>query len=233
MDLRQLLAHPGVHEECTLRSGIGIMALHGGSQDRGTDHIARAVAARTGSSLYAIIQGGVRVHLTSRRHEPEHSPAGGLPRPRRHRHFGARVRPGRLLAPHGRRAPPRPRALRPGPARGADRTADRHHCRRARPRVVPPGRALLHDRLPGYHVADERVRLGFHPQNPVNLPRHQGVQVELPPGLRGIGPYGERTPTDPGDIPDALIAGTGRAGRGGGGARRGGGAVTADPAGTA
>ena len=25
--------------------------------------------------------------------------------------------------------------------------------------------------LHGYHVADERVRLGFHPKNPVNLPR--------------------------------------------------------------
>jgi hypothetical protein len=40
-------------------------------------------------------------------------------------------------------------------------------------------------------VADERVRLGFHPDNPVNLPSAHGVQVELPPGLRGIGDFGE------------------------------------------
>ena len=43
----------------------------------------------------------------------------------------------------------------------------------------------------GIHVADERVRLGFHPNNPVNLPSSHGVQVELPPGLRGIGDFGE------------------------------------------
>jgi len=41
-------------------------------------------------------------------------------------------------------------------------------------------------------VADERVRLGFHPDNPVNLPSGQGIQIELPPGLRGIGDFGER-----------------------------------------
>ena len=45
--------------------------------------------------------------------------------------------------------------------------------------------------LPGYRLADERVRLGFHPDNPVNLPVLRGIQVELPPGLRGIGDFGE------------------------------------------
>ena len=52
-------------------------------------------------------------------------------------------------------------------------------------------RTLLHRRFECYHVADERVRLGFHPDNPVNLPSAHGVQVELPPGLRGIGDFGE------------------------------------------
>ena len=51
--------------------------------------------------------------------------------------------------------------------------------------------SLFHGRFEGYHVADERVRLGFHPQNPVNLPSSHGVQIELPPGLRGIGDFGE------------------------------------------
>ena len=52
-------------------------------------------------------------------------------------------------------------------------------------------RETFHGRFVGYHVADERVRLGFHPDNPVNLPSAHGVQVELPPGLRGIGDFGE------------------------------------------
>jgi hypothetical protein len=41
-------------------------------------------------------------------------------------------------------------------------------------------------------VADERIRLGFDPNNPVNLPSSHGVQVELPPGLRGIGDFGDQ-----------------------------------------
>ena len=53
-------------------------------------------------------------------------------------------------------------------------------------------RELLHGRFAGYHVADERIRLGFHPDNPVNLPSAHGVQVELPPGLRGIGDFEAR-----------------------------------------
>ena len=54
-------------------------------------------------------------------------------------------------------------------------------------------------------MADERLRLGFHPKNPCNLPRHHGVQIELPPGLRGIGPFGERPVSDPDDGPAPVI----------------------------
>ena len=57
--------------------------------------------------------------------------------------------------------------------------------------LVDAARAIFRERFAGYHVADERVRLGFHPDNPVNLPSAHGVQVELPPGLRGIGDFGE------------------------------------------
>jgi hypothetical protein len=54
-------------------------------------------------------------------------------------------------------------------------------------------------------VADERLRLGFHPKNPVNLPPEKGVQIELPPGLRGIGAYGERLTPDEAAVPSGLI----------------------------
>ena len=58
--------------------------------------------------------------------------------------------------------------------------------------MVDAARRLLHDRFAGYHVADERVRLGFHPDNPANLPPAHGIQIELPPGLRGIGQLGDQ-----------------------------------------
>ena len=48
--------------------------------------------------------------------------------------------------------------------------------------LLDAARGLFEDRLAGYHLADERVRLGFHPDNPVNLPSARGVQIELPAG---------------------------------------------------
>ena len=48
MDLAELLTMPGIEEECTLRSKVGFMALHGGSQDRGTDQIAKRAAEQAG-----------------------------------------------------------------------------------------------------------------------------------------------------------------------------------------
>lgn len=51
MDLAELLSLSGVKEECVLRSGVGFMALHGGSQDRGTDQIASGAAEQAGAVL--------------------------------------------------------------------------------------------------------------------------------------------------------------------------------------
>jgi phage replication-related protein YjqB (UPF0714/DUF867 family) len=184
------------------------MALHGGAQDRGTDLIARRVAERSGSSYYAIIQTGVRVHLTSRHHDPDHSPL--LRRFLEHVEIAISVhgfgRDGFELWLDGARSPvfslygPPVRGAQTGPLTGiiiGGRNAE----------LLRVARAVFDDRVDGYRVADERLRLGFHPQNPVNLPRQHGVQIELPPGLRGIGPLGERPVPDPDDIPDALLSG--------------------------
>src|SRR3984957_7168701 len=74
MDLAELLRMPGVREECILRAKVGFLALHGGSQDRGTDQIARRAAEQAGASYYAVVHPpGLRVHLTSRRHDPDQS----------------------------------------------------------------------------------------------------------------------------------------------------------------
>jgi phage replication-related protein YjqB (UPF0714/DUF867 family) len=193
MDLAELLTMPGVREECILRSNVGFMALHAGSQDRGTEQIASRAAAQTGASYYAIVHPpGLRVHLTSRLHHPDHSAnlraflahvdvaisVHGFGRDG----FALWVDPdsGLLIEPYG----PAIRGRQTGPLRGIILGG-------LNAQLLAAARDLFQRRFAGYHVADERVRLGFHPDNPVNLPSAHGVQVELPPGLRGIGDFGE------------------------------------------
>jgi phage replication-related protein YjqB (UPF0714/DUF867 family) len=211
MDLSELLALPGVKERCVLRSAIGIMALHGGSQDRGTDQIASQAAERAGASYYAIVQpAGLRAHLTSRLHNPDHSAflraflahvdiaisVHGFGRDG----FGLWVDAtrGLVVEPYG----PVLRGRQTGPLRGiiiGGLNTD----------LLDAARQLFRARFPGYHLADERVRLGFHADNPVNLPSERGIQIELPPGLRGIGDFGEHlAPQENGvvaDVVDALV----------------------------
>jgi phage replication-related protein YjqB (UPF0714/DUF867 family) len=193
IDLAELLSLPGVDEACVLGSAVGFMALHGGSQDRGTDHIARQAAEQTGASYYAIVQpSGLRVHLTSRLHDPDQSELLGTFL--RHVKIAISVhgfgRDGFLFWINPEQGPvidlygPPLLGGQTGPLRGiilGGRNAG----------LLGAARGLFHERLAGYHLADERVRLGFHPDNPVNLPLLRGIQVELPPGLRGIGDFGE------------------------------------------
>ena len=52
---------------------------------------------------------------------------------------------------------------------------------------------VLVPKLSGYTVIDDLETIpkelrGLHPQNPVNLPRLGGVQIELPPRIRGLTP---------------------------------------------
>ena len=209
MDLAELLSLSGVKEVCALRSTVGFIALHGGSQDRGTHEIAGRAAERSGASYYAIIQPSrMRVHLTSRRHDPDHSvrlkaflrhveiaiSVHGFGRDG----FSLEVDPvrGVVIEPYG----PALRGRQSGPLRGiivGGRNAD----------LVNETRRLFKDRLTGYHVADERVRLGFDPSNPVNLPSSHGVQIELPPGLRGIGDFGEQlVPSQNGIVTEVIAA---------------------------
>jgi phage replication-related protein YjqB (UPF0714/DUF867 family) len=207
VDLAELLQIAGVEEVCELRSPVGFMALHGGSQDRGTDQIARRAAALCGASYYAIVQPPwLRVHLTSRLHDPAHSAAL--------RRFLTHVRVAISVHGFGRDSfaawvdPSRGLVIEPyGPAlRGSQQHAlTGIIVGGLNEGLVHQARTLLGVYLPGFHVADERVRLGFHPQNPVNLPSEKGVQIELSPGLRGIGAWGERLTPDQADVPEGLI----------------------------
>jgi phage replication-related protein YjqB (UPF0714/DUF867 family) len=209
MDLADLLSLPGVQEICELRSAVGLMALHGGSQDRGTHEIASRIAKQAGASYYAIIQpSGLRFHLTSRRHNPDDSDQlraflqhvdiaisiHGFGRDG----FSLTADPvgGVVIEPYG----PAVLDRQSGPLRGII-VGGRHT------ELLDVARRLLHDRFTGYHVADERVRLGFHPNNPVNLPSSHGVQVELPPGLRGIGDFGDQlVPREDGMVTEVIAA---------------------------
>jgi phage replication-related protein YjqB (UPF0714/DUF867 family) len=208
MDLTELLAIPGMREECILRSTVGFMSLHGGSQDRGTEQIARRAAELAGASFYGILHpSGLRVHLTSRLHNPDHSAhlraflrrvdiaisVHGFGRDG----FSLWIDPGRglIIEPYG----PALRGRQAGPLRGIIVGG-------LNVPLLDAARRLFQGRFAGYHVADERVRLGFHPDNPVNLPSAHGVQVELPPGLRGIGDFGETLVPRTDDIVDDVVA---------------------------
>jgi phage replication-related protein YjqB (UPF0714/DUF867 family) len=202
-----------------LRSGVGFMALHGGSQDRGTDHLARQAALESGASYYAIVQPDqVRIHLTSRLHDPQQSERlqtflGHVDIAISVHGFGRDgfcfwIDPGRgpVIDPYG----PALRGSQTGPLRGIILGG-------RNPDLLAAARELFHDRFPGFRLADQRVRLGFHPDNPVNLPPARGVQLELPPGLRGIGDFGEhlvpRADTMVSEVIAALVALADRAAR--------------------
>lgn len=164
--LAELLAHPGVEEVCELRSRIGLMALHGGSLEAGTDVVAAAAAARAGASLYAVCQPpDLNWHVPSTRFDPAASPALA----RFIGHVDA------VVAVHGFGRVGMWTTVLVG---GGNRILAG--------RVGGALRSALGD---GFTVVDDvdaiprRLR-GLHPRNPVNLPRLGGAQVELPPRVR-------------------------------------------------
>ena len=209
MDLAELLALPGVEEVCELRTAVGFMALHGGSQDRGTHEIASRAAEQSGASYYAIVQpADLRVHLTSRRHDPRQSQlmsaflqhvevaisVHGFGRDSFNFYVGPGCAP--VIEPYG----PALRGRQTGPLRGIIIGG-------LNAALVAAASRLLGERFEDYHAGSERVRLGFHPDNPVNLPAGHGVQIELPPALRGIGDLGEHlVPGQDGIVTEVVAA---------------------------
>ena len=186
--LAELLAHDGVVEELTLRSKVGFLALHGGSLERETDHIARESAEAAGASLYALCQpDDLRWHIPSVRMDPAESPAleGFLD------HVEV------VLSIHGYGRDGLFTTLLLG---GANRSVATHAA------------GHLRDALPGYQVEDELGAIpkplrGLHAHNPVNRTRGGGVQVELPPRIRLQGPNADA------DARAALVEGLATAAR--------------------
>lgn len=165
----ELLTTPGVVERCELRGRIGVMAYHGGSLEEMTDVVATHVADRAGASLYTVVQPvGIRRHLTSTKVRPEESAA--LTRFLEHVDV--------VVSVHGFGRMGLFTALLLG---GRNREFAEH-----------VGIHLRHS-LPAYDIVTDVERIpkelrGMHPRNPVNLPRAQGVQIELPPRVRGSSP---------------------------------------------
>jgi phage replication-related protein YjqB (UPF0714/DUF867 family) len=177
-----LLRRPGVTEVCELGSTFGFLAFHGGNLERRTDEIASEAAARSGSSFYGVIQpAGLRHHIASVRVDPAHSPrlAAFLDH--------CRV----VVAVHGYGRHGRWTQLLVG---GGNRDLAAHvagHLRRA---------------LPAYQVVDDLARIpaglrGLHPSNPCNRTRAGGVQLELPPRVRGLTPMARWWPGSPARLP--------------------------------
>ena len=165
----QLLALPGVTEVSDLRSRFGFLAFHGGSLERVTDEVASEAAARSGSSFYAVLQPpGIRHHIASAQVDPRRSPrlAAFLD------HCDV------VVAVHGYGREGRWTQLLLG---GGNRELARHVGRH------------LRSALPAYQVVDQLDRIpadlrGLHPDNPCNRTRGGGVQLELPPRVRGLTP---------------------------------------------
>ena len=162
----RLLAQPGVEEVTELRGRVGFMAYHGGALEAMTDVIARRAADRASASCYSVIQPpGMRDHLSSIKVNPDESDE--LASFVDHvdivitvHGFGRRGMFGSLLLG------------------GQNRVFAEHVG------------TTLRGHLPAYNVITDIEEIpkqlrGMHERNPVNVPRQQGVQIELPPRVRG------------------------------------------------
>jgi phage replication-related protein YjqB (UPF0714/DUF867 family) len=180
----ELLAHPGVEELSELRSSFGVKAFHGGNLEKGTDAVARQAAERAGASLYAVLQpDDLRWHVPSTEFKPAASPA--LAR------FVDHVDVAVAVHGYGREGW-WTRVL----LGGRNRALAKHIGAILRTSIEPQGYEVVDD----LEQIPSRLR-GVHPRNPVNLPRGGGVQLELPPRIRGTTPLSRPEHTE------ALIAG--------------------------
>ncbi len=170
LTFRQLLAADGVVEELELRRPFGFCAYHGGSLERRTDFVAREAAARSGASYYGVLQpAGLRHHIPSAKVDPTVS-----------EHFQAFVEHCSVLVTvHGFGRRGYFTSLLLG---GRNRVLAQH-----------VGSHLRSHLGPGYDIVDELERIpaglrGTHQDNPCNLTTNGGMQLELPPRVRGVTP---------------------------------------------
>lgn len=169
MNLAYLLQQPGVEEVITLRGRFGFMAIHGGALEERTDLIAQRAAESSGGSYY-----GVHQPSTLRQHVPSHRFT--VDQSENLRLFLEHVDTVVTVHGYGRRGLFTTMLLG-----GSNRSLAAHLA------------SHLRSALPAYTALDDldgipRELRGLHPNNPVNVPRFGGVQLELPPRVRGTSP---------------------------------------------
>ena len=166
----KLLAHPEVQEVVELRNKFGFMAYHGGGLEHLTDVIAQQAATRSGSSYYGVHQPkGLKWHVPSHQVSPKFS----APLQSFVEHVDI------VVTIHGFGRDGFFTSLLLG---GRNRHLAGHIG------------TYLRQALPMYEICDDLETIptdlrGLHEDNPVNLPRLGGVQIELPPRVRGVGRF--------------------------------------------
>jgi phage replication-related protein YjqB (UPF0714/DUF867 family) len=164
----ELLRQPGVVETVELRSPFGFMAFHGGLEG-GTETIATVAAEMAGASLYTVVQPpDLTWHVPSAQVSPAKSDNLAS--------FLAHVDV--VVALHGYG---RPGGCGDALLGGRNRRLAGHLA------------TALRTHLDGFTIVDDLEEIpvelrGLHPDNPVNLPLHGGVQLELSPRTRGASP---------------------------------------------
>lgn len=190
--LAELLDVPGVVEESSLRSTFGFMAIHGGSLEATTDDVARRAAEIASASYYGVLYPDtVDVHLASTAYQPADSWSLDA--------FLGHVDV--VVSVHGFGRAGHWRSILLG---GRNRSLARHVGRHLAAALDEYDVVTDIDAIP----AELR---GLHDRNPVNVPAAGGVQIELPPRVRGLsplsppkGPDGLSSPTRA--LVDALAA---------------------------
>ena len=165
----ELLEFPGVEEILELRGTFGFMAFHGGALEAMTDVIARAAAERCDASYYGVhMPHDHQRHIPSTCFTPDDSPVLA--------EFVAHV--DTVITVHGYGRDKFWTKLLLG---GQNRVLAEHMA------------THLRSALPGYDsITDiDEIPLelrGLHVNNPVNVVANAGVQLELPPRIRGSSP---------------------------------------------
>ena len=169
MNLSELLAYENVSQDCELRSSFGFMAFHGGELEEMTDIIASRAAERAGASYYGIqLPDNLEWHIPSHKVTADQSPQLAS--------FLSHVNI--VVTVHGFGRAGFFTSLLLG---GRNRRLASHLG------------SSLRDHLPAYTIIDDIDGIpdnlrGLHQDNPVNVVEHAGVQLELPPRVRGSSP---------------------------------------------
>ena len=174
---RELLGGDGVVERCVLAGRFGFMAYHGGALEQRTEVIASRAAAASGASLYTVEHPGP---------SPQHFPSTLVRREESAALDEFLDHVDLVITVHGYGRWGRFTSLLLG---GINRE------------LASTLADTLRPALPDYEIVTDLQQIprelrGLHPANPVNVPPHGGVQVELPPRIRGLGPRWADWPRD-------------------------------------